>query len=193
MRKKVLEVHSEAELLASYREHTARDVRFMIQEIVPGGDDALFGYLGFWDSEQRERAWLTKRKLRQYPLGFGDGSYQVSVQCDEVADLARDLLSVLGYRGLVGVEFKRDPRDGVFRLMEINPRTVSGNQLAISSGVDFPWIAYRHLCGEAFEEPRFRTGVHYVNGLSAMFSKAPISGSTRISGPKSSGRSMRRS
>jgi D-aspartate ligase len=163
MSRKVVEVRSESELLAAYREHTARGVRFMVQEIVPGGDDALFGYLGFWDAAGRERAWLTKQKLRQYPPGFGDGSYQVSVECNEVADLARDLLSTLGYRGLVGVEFKRDPRDDVFRLMEINPRTVSGNQLAISAGVDFPWLAYRYLCGEAFEEPRFRPGVHYVN------------------------------
>jgi predicted ATP-grasp superfamily ATP-dependent carboligase len=163
MRKKVLEVHTRSELFASYREHAARGVRFMVQEIVPGGDDELFGYLGFWDASQRERAWVTKRKLRQYPPGFGDGSYQVSVECEEVADLARDLLSTLGYRGLVGVEFKRNARDGVFRLMEINPRTVSGNQLAISAGVDFPWIAYRHLCGEEVEVPRGRPGVHFVN------------------------------
>jgi predicted ATP-grasp superfamily ATP-dependent carboligase len=163
MRAKVIRVDSKARLFASYHEHTGRGVRFMVQAIVPGGDDALFGYLGFWDAEPRERAWLTKQKLRQYPLGFGDGSAQRSVECDEVADLARDLLSVLGYRGLVGVEFKLDPRDGLFRLMEINPRTVSGNQLAISAGVDFPWIAYRSLCGEAFEEPRFRPGVYYVN------------------------------
>ena len=163
MTRKVVEVRSESELLAAYREHTGRGLRLMVQEIVPGGEDALFGYLGFWDAAGRERAWVTKRKLRQYPPGFGDGSYQVSATCDEVAELARDLLSALRYRGLVGVEFKRDPRDGVFRLMEINPRTVSGNQLAISAGVDFPWIVYRHLCGEVFEQPRFRPGVHYLN------------------------------
>jgi predicted ATP-grasp superfamily ATP-dependent carboligase len=162
-RKKVIVASSREELRAAYREHGAKGTPWMVQEIIPGGDDALFGYLGFWDGEGRERAWLTKQKLRQFPLGFGDGSYQRSVDCAEVAELARDLLSLLGYRGLVGVEFKRDPRDGSFRLMEINPRTVSGNQLAISAGVDFPWIAYRHLCGEDFETPGFRAGVHYVN------------------------------
>lgn len=163
IRRKVIEIGSACELLESYRQHEGPGVHYMVQEIVPGGDDALFGYLGFWDAAGRERAWLTKRKLRPYPPGFGDGSYQESVTCEEVADQARDLLSTLGYRGLVGVEFKRDPRDGVFRLMEINPRTVSGNQLAVSAGVDFPWIAYRHLCGLRIDTPRFRPGVRHVN------------------------------
>ena len=31
--------------------------------------------------------------------------------------------------------------------MEINARTISGNQLAISAGVDFPWIGYQYLTG----------------------------------------------
>lgn len=64
------------------------------------------------------------------------------------------------------VEFKRDTRDGNLYLMEINVRTVSGNQLGISAGVDLPWIAYRELIQlESAEarQPSFRPGVQYVN------------------------------
>ena len=64
------------------------------------------------------------------------------------------------------VEFKRDPTDGTFALMEINPRTVSGNQLGISAGVDLAWIAFRHLIGlddAATRAPSFRSDVQYVN------------------------------
>jgi predicted ATP-grasp superfamily ATP-dependent carboligase len=50
--------------------------------------------------------------------------------------------------------------------MEINPRTVSGNQLGVSAGVDLPWIAYRKLAGldpaETLQRP-FRLNVKYVN------------------------------
>jgi predicted ATP-grasp superfamily ATP-dependent carboligase len=88
------------------------------------------------------------------------------VDAPEIASLSRRLLRAYEYRGFVGVEFKQDARDGRFRLMEINPRTVSGNQLAIAAGVDFPWIGYECL---ANSEPRpraaerFRVGVAYVN------------------------------
>jgi predicted ATP-grasp superfamily ATP-dependent carboligase len=90
----------------------------------------------------------------------------VSVDAPEVAELSRRLLTAFGWRGLVGVEWKRDRRDGRWRLMEINARTVIGNQLAISAGVDLPWIAYCELRDPP--EPvapvtRFRVGVQWVN------------------------------
>jgi predicted ATP-grasp superfamily ATP-dependent carboligase len=50
--------------------------------------------------------------------------------------------------------------------MEINPRTVSGNQLGVTAGVDLPWIAYRRLIGREPAEapqPPFRRDVQYVN------------------------------
>jgi D-aspartate ligase len=164
--RKVLVVHSRSDLLSEYRRHAHTGTPLMLQEIVPGEDDALFGYGGFWDEDVRERAWFTKQKLRQFPPHFGDGSFQRTVNAPEVADLSRRLLRALGYRGLVGVEFKRDLRDGTYRLMEVNPRTVSGNQLAIRAGVDLPWIAYRYLAGlerTPASAPSFRANIKYVN------------------------------
>jgi predicted ATP-grasp superfamily ATP-dependent carboligase len=137
----------------------------MVQEIIPGGDDTLYGYLGMWDGEELRDAWLTKRKLRQNNP-FGDGSLQVSIEAEDVADLSRRLLGRFNYRGFVGVEFRFDARDRTYRLMEINPRTVSGNQLAISAGIDFPWLGYRYLTkmeGGAVPSSRFVPGVKYVN------------------------------
>ena len=80
-----------------------RGIQTMVQQIIPGGDRALVGYLAFWDGG-REIAWLTKRKLRQNPPGFGDGSLQVSAELPEVAELSRRLLRALDYRGFVGVD-----------------------------------------------------------------------------------------
>jgi len=160
---KVVVVGSKTELRSAFERITRMGVRVMVQEIIPGEDGELFGYLAFWDGIEGERAWVTKRKLRQYPPGFGDGSLQETVEAPEVARLSRLLLQAFGYRGFVGVEFKRDARDGGYRLMEINPRTVSGNELAIRAGVDFPWIGYRHLTGLPLEPAAFRRGIRYVN------------------------------
>jgi len=162
---KVFVVGSRDELLAAYAHANSLDVPVMIQEIIPGDDSEIYGYWAFWDEEGKERAWLTMRKLRQNPPRFGDGSLQQTVAAPEVAALSRKLLKAFDYRGLVGVEFKRDARDGSLKLIEINPRTEGGNQLAVSAGVDFAWIAYRHLTGTALpdEAAAFTPGVTYVN------------------------------
>lgn len=161
--RKVLVLNSPSELRSAYVQY-ADGGSFMIQDVIPGGDDALFSYSAYWDEDGREQAWLTRQKLRQYPPTFGDGSCQRTVDAPAVADLSRRLLRAFNYRGLVGVEFKWDVRDKTYRLMEINARTVSGNQLAISAGIDFPWIAYRHLAGfNDAPTPPFQTQVQYVN------------------------------
>ncbi len=162
--RKVLVVDDADALVAAFASCTASGVRFMIQEIVPGGDDAIFWYSGFWD-EHGERAWFTVQKLRQFPTGFGDGCLQRTIEAPVVAEESRRLLAAFRYRGLVMVELKRDPTDGAYVLMEINPRTVSGNQVGITAGVDLAWIAYRRLIGAAdpAHAPSFRPDVRFVN------------------------------
>jgi predicted ATP-grasp superfamily ATP-dependent carboligase len=48
-------------------------------------------------------------------------------------------------------EFKVDPRDGIPKLMEINPRFWGSLQLAIDSGVDFPYLILRMAKRESFK------------------------------------------
>lgn len=166
MGKKVVRIENEETLLRWYVSLEDSGVPFMIQEVIPGGDDALFGYLAFWDHQGNELAWLTKQKLRQNPPLYGDGSLQKTVELPELRELSCQLLKGFHYRGFVGVEFKRDPRDGLLKLMEINPRTVSGNQLAISAGIDFPFIGYRYLTGQPLTPEQlgpFQVDVKYLN------------------------------
>jgi D-aspartate ligase len=165
---KVMVANSPKELREGFARAADLGIRMMVQEIVPGGDDAIWGYWGFWDADSVERAWVTRRKLRQIPPMFGDGCCQVTLDAPEVLELSRRLLRAFDYRGFSGVEFKLDPRDGKYRLMEINPRTEAGNQMAITAGVDFPWIGYQYLTQQDGGAPvdfggPFRRGVQYVN------------------------------
>jgi D-aspartate ligase len=139
---------------------------YLVQKVVRGGDDTLFAYLGCLDSQGREVAHVIKRKLRQHPPSFGDGCLDMTCRDIGVAEPARLLLRALAYRGLVGVEFKRDPESGEISLIEINPRTVSTNQLAITAGVDFPWIAYHLAQGKpapAGAKNAFRVDVRHIH------------------------------
>src|SRR5262245_749003 len=152
-------LRSELDRLAAAR------VPCLVQEIVPGGDDARYGYLSFWGRDANELAWITKQKLRQNPALFGDGTFQRTVEVPRVADLARRFLKALGYVGVASVEFKYDARDDSYRLMEINPRAVSGNQLAVAAGVDLPHISYAYLADGVVPPWEQRWDVHWIHEL----------------------------
>ncbi len=120
----------------------------MVQDLIPGGDDELYT-LGAYLSESLEPLGLfCGRKLIQTPPGIGTARLAEAVWVDEVVDAGLHLLRALGCNGLSQVEFKRDPRDGKFKLMEVNPRLWQWHGLAAACGVDMPLIAYRDLTGE---------------------------------------------
>jgi len=164
-KRKLVVVEDPSDLIDTFDRLATPDNPFLVQERVPGPDTSLFYYLGFWDDAGDEHSFMTAQKLRQYPAGIGDGSLVQTVHEREVVELSRKLLLAFGYRGLVNVEFKRDARDGVYRLIEINPRSVNFNQLAVSAGIDFPWIAYQYLVGDTRPAPatEYRDGVRYVH------------------------------
>ena len=144
---------------------------YLVQKVISGADRSLFAYLGCYDAEGHEFAFLVKQKLRQYPPFLGDGSYDMTCNDEPIAQAGRKLLNALNYRGLVGIEFKREPDSKDFGLIEINPRTVSTNQLATTAGIDFPWIAYQLALHKAdpdkYKKPTpskgYRSGVAHVN------------------------------
>lgn len=125
---------------------------FMIQEIVPGPDENLITFLGYVGHDGQVLAGCVRKKLRQFPPDFGYCCLTESVNDQEVFDLSVKLFRSLDYRGIGCVEFKRDPRDGKPKLIEINTRAVRTSMLAIAAGVDFPWIAYQDCVGRGATE-----------------------------------------
>lgn len=126
----------------------------MVQELVPGGDEELYTLGSYLARDGRALGLFCGRKLRQVPPGIGTCRVGESVWVDEVVDQGLRLLAGIGFHGISQVEFKRDPRDGSFRLMEVNPRLWQWHGLAAACGVDLPTIAYRDLLGESVEPVR---------------------------------------
>lgn len=161
---KVAEVQSPPELVQTHQEMSRSGLKFMVQEKIGGGDDQLYGVLTYLDRSGEALAIFTKRKLRQCPKDYGVGSFQIGVWEPEVAELGLRLLRGLKFRGLAGVEFKKDANDGQLKLMEINPRSISQTYHAVASGVDVPYIAYRDALGARVEPAmRFREGIKWLN------------------------------
>ena len=103
------------------------DSRFeaVFQEYVAGPMDAHYFIDGFVDRLGEVKAFFARRRLLMYPVDFGNSTLMVSVPLGEVApalESLRVLFSDLGYRGIFNAEFKRDERDGLFKLLEVNVR-----------------------------------------------------------------------
>jgi predicted ATP-grasp superfamily ATP-dependent carboligase len=153
----VLRIESHDELASVYER--ANDCgTLMMQEIVPGGDDELYTLGSYLDAESRVLAAFTGHKLRQHPPVFGHCRMAVSVWVPEMAEAGVRLLQELGYHGVSQVEFKRDARDGRYRLMEINARHWMWHALATDSGVNLSYAAYADAVGTPFLAPRQAEG-----------------------------------
>ncbi len=140
---KAMQVSEPQQLIDICRTLLSLNSVFMVQEIITGPDDNLITFLGYFGSGGQVLAGCVRKKLRQFPPGFGYCCLTESVNDQEVFDLSVKLFRTLDYRGIGCAEFKRDPRDGTPKLIEINTRAVRTSMLAVAVGVDFPWIAYQ--------------------------------------------------
>jgi D-aspartate ligase len=137
---------SETDLARAYGD--AEPFEPMVQELVPGGDDELYSLGSYLRADGEPLGLFCGRKLRQTPPGVGTCRVGEAVWVQDVVDAGLRLLRALRFHGISQVEFKRDSRDGRFKLMEVNPRLWQWHGLAAACGVDLPLIAYRDLTGE---------------------------------------------
>jgi predicted ATP-grasp superfamily ATP-dependent carboligase len=144
-RRQAFRCETRAELEAAYAQAEPHEP--MVQELIPGGDDALYTLGSYLDASGRPLGVFSGRKLRQTPRLVGTCRVGEAVWVQEVVDAGLRLLAAFGFRGLSQVEFKRDPRDGRYKLMEINPRLFQWHGLAAACGVDLPRLAYHDLLG----------------------------------------------
>jgi predicted ATP-grasp superfamily ATP-dependent carboligase len=161
-----------ADVVASIPDHAGT---LLVQEIVPGPESEITLFTAYFDQEGRAHQSFTCRKLRQYPPGFGSASLVVSEEEPETREIAEQFLAKIGYRGIAGVELKRDPRTGVRKMIEINPRPSLWFSASTESGKTITLSAYRDLACYGARQPETsqRNGVVWTYPLkdcySAMF------------------------
>ena len=134
----------------------------MVQELIPGRGADQLSYAALCE-HGRPLAGLTARRSRQYPADFGRASTFVeTVVAADVEEAARAFLAEARFDGLVEVEFMRDPRDGVLRLLDVNPRVWGWHGLCPPAGVDFPYLAFLHALGKPLPRVQARAGVRWL-------------------------------
>lgn len=153
-----------ASLLARYEEACALvgPEMIMVQEIVPGWGEAQFSYAALC-KDGRPIASIVARRVRQFPMDFGRFStYVETVNEPRVVEPAVRLLAAAGFTGIVEVEFKKDPRDGQFKVLDVNPRVWGWHTLGQRAGVDFPHLLWLLTNGESVPDVHGRAGERWM-------------------------------
>jgi predicted ATP-grasp superfamily ATP-dependent carboligase len=126
-------------------------LEMMIQEIIPGATTQGYTVRGYFDRQSRPKVLFVTQKIRQ-PHMFSNNCVKMSVPITQIKDAVHELihyLKNLQYRGIFGAEFKRDPRDGTLKLLEINARSMGGNLFPSILGANSLLVAYQDIVGES--------------------------------------------
>ncbi len=134
----------------------------LIQEIIPGGGQEQYSYCAFVQ-KGKPHSTLTARRLRQHPHDFGRAAtYVETIESPEIEELSERFLKAIDYCGIVEIEYKRDPRDGQYKLLDVNARAWGFHGIGAGCGVDFPYAAYADLMKLPLEPAHAKAGVGWL-------------------------------
>jgi predicted ATP-grasp superfamily ATP-dependent carboligase len=165
---------SRAELAARYAA-AARVVppgEAMVQELIPGDGREQLSFCAFF-KEGRALGSMVACRRRQHPPQFGRAStYVETVDVPELEELSLRFLRSIDYYGLVEVEYKRDARDGEYKLLDVNARTWGYHSLGERAGVDFPYLLYADQLSLATDPCRAQVGVRWMRLMTDVLTAA---------------------
>lgn len=141
-------VSSVDELRRVLVETTDRFGPVLVQEYIPQ-DDLQYKAEFLLDRGGGVRSAVVFSKIRWYPLEGGSSTLNATVHRPDIVESSARLLRAIGWTGYADVDLIQDPRDGVCKVMEINPRVTGSVKLAFDAGVDFA----RQIVQEAMAWP----------------------------------------
>ncbi len=153
--------HDEQELFAHLRTLETSGLRVMVQEIIPGDATAMHGCAGL--RTPADSIAFCYRRVREFPPGFGCGSLLKSIPSIADESGVLEYLEQIGYTGIFDAELKLDPRDGVYKVIEINARSWWQNQHPTVSGLNVIQAAFDYATGRSVEPREYRLDAKWIH------------------------------
>ena len=158
--KRMFVAKTKDELLKLYVEcEDSSNPNFMLQEYIPGGDDSIWMFNGYFDEKSDCLFGMTGRKIRQSPIHTGVTSLGVCLQNPVVDELTRRFMKRIGYKGILDIGYRYDERDGKYKVLDINPRIGSTFRLFVGDNeLDVARAQYLDLTGQLVPSSRLVEG-----------------------------------
>jgi len=142
-------VRSRDELMTKFDDDaTAGPPNILLQEYIPGGADSVWMCNAYFASNSHCHAIFTGKKLRQVST-TGEASLAICLPNETVEEQTKSFMQAVGYAGCVGIGWRYDARDGLYKLLDVNPR-VSGvfRLFRSTNGLDVVRVCYLDLTGQ---------------------------------------------
>ncbi len=144
---KALRIESVGELIQLWPKLAAAGVEVLAQELIDGPETQIESYHVYVDANGEIVGEFTGRKIRTFPVEYGDSTALITTNAPDVLLLGRELVQRVGLRGIAKFDFKR-AADGTLFLLEINPRFNLWHHLGALAGVNLPELVYNDLTGQ---------------------------------------------
>jgi D-aspartate ligase len=138
-------VFDSGEAASLHREVAAFHEQLMFQRYIPGGHADLWSYHGIADASGEVLVSFVGRKVRTYPAGDGESAFIEMAHDESLSELGHDVARRCPLQGVFKMDFKRDPRDGRWYLLEINARYNLWLYMGARNGVNLMAAAYDYL------------------------------------------------
>ncbi len=134
------------------------------QELIPfDGANKTISFTAFSVNGEIKTFWIGE-KVREHPIQFGTATFARSIHKPELVEPSQRLLKALNYTGVCEIEYLLDPRNGLYKLIEINARTWLWVGLAKRCGVNYAVYIYNYLNNISTQYPtNYTLGVNWVN------------------------------
>jgi len=145
--KKMFITKSKEELLILYDLAEDRDhPNLMLQEYIPGGDDTIWMFNGYFNTDSDCLVGFTGKKIRQCPIHTGSTSLGICLHNPAVDEITRRFMKAIGYRGVLDIGYRYDARDGLYKVLDANPRIGATFRLFVGeNGMDVARALYLDL------------------------------------------------
>lgn len=107
----------------------------VIQEYIPQ-TDLQYECAMFVDNNNQVRTSLVFSKNRWFPVEGGSSTLNITVDRPDIVESCTRLLMLINWRGPADIDLIQDPRDGIAKIMEINPRVSGSVKICFEAGVD---------------------------------------------------------
>lgn len=162
--KKMVIIENAEDLLKAYDElEDPEEPNLMVQELIPGGDDEVYIFNGYFNRDSDCLAAFTGHKIRQTPIHTGAASLGECRWHPDVAELTQKFMKDIGYRGILDIGYRLDPRDGKYKVLDINPRVGQAFRLFVGrKGMDVVRALYLDLTGQEVPKDAPREGRRWM-------------------------------
>src|SRR6185312_16906252 len=138
------------DLLDKYdRIDESQQSNILFQEYIPGGDDTIWMFNGYFNSRSECLFGMTGQKIRQCPVYTGAACLAICRRNDIVHQTTLAFMKAVGYQGILDIGYRYDARDGKYKVLDVNPRIGSTFRLFVGqSGMDVARALYLDLTGQ---------------------------------------------